>query len=296
MSARSGREHLTVGIAQWLPAAGAAAENVATACELIGDLAAQGADLVVLPEFWLCGFDRDSFVKDVRRCRQSLDGPVVGELRRSAHEHGLYLVAGTIPEQDGERCFNTAVMIGPGGELIARHRKAHLYGELEQTCFVPGNSLTIVEGTPFGPLGISVCFDGDFPETARAMREHGVRIVLEPAAYDDPAESWWDRLYPAHALANGQWWVLANQAGSHRSTSLFGRSCVIAPDGEVVAQAVRAAPGTTPPPATLIAAIPLRSVDGRSAQDSDILFTERRDGLEVRTYAAEPQPRERPSR
>lgn len=281
---RTERDHVVVGIAQWLSVAGEADENVRTACELIDDLAARGAELIVLPEFWLCGFDRDSFVQDVRRCTQPLDGPAIERLRRLARERGLYLVAGTIPEQDGERCFNTAVMIGPDGEIVARHRKAHLYGELEQACFVSGNSLTVIEGTPFGTLGLSVCFDGDFPETARAMRERGVRLVLQPAAYDDPAESWWDRLYPAHALTNGQWWVLANQAGSHRSTSLFGRSCVISPQGEVVAAAVRAAPGTSPAPATLIATIPLRSAAGSPAEDSDILFTERRSDLEVQTF------------
>ncbi len=298
MSVRSVRDHVTVGVAQWLAMPGEADENVRTACDLIDDLATDGAELIVLPEFWLCGFDRESFVEDVRRCAQPLDGPAVERLRRSARAHGLHLVAGTIPEQDGERCFNTAVMIGPDGELIARHRKAHLYGELEQQCFVPGNSLTVIEGTPFGTIGLSVCFDGDFPETARAMRERGVRLVLQPAAYDEPAESWWDRLYPAHALVNGQWWVLANQAGSHRSTSLFGRSCVIAPDGAVVAEAVRAAPGTTPAPATLIVPIPLQTVDGGPPQDGDILFTERRSDLKVRTYTAASQPRERerPSR
>ena len=71
-----------------------------------------------------------------------------------------------------------------------------------------------------GAVGLSVCFDGDHPAYARRLRDLGARIVIEPAAYETPAETWWDVLYPANALVNGQWWVMANQCGGE----LLGRT------------------------------------------------------------------------
>lgn len=280
------RRDATVGIAQWLAVPGAADQNLITAIRLIEELASGGADLIVLPEFWLCGLHPKTFVADVRACAQRLDGPLVERLRALARDRQIHLVAGTIPEADADRCFNTALLIGPDGEMIAGHRKAHLYGPLEQAAFVPGDCLTVVNGTPFGTIGLSICFDGDFPEVARAMRAHGARLIVQPAAYDDPAEAWWDRLYPAHALTNGQWWVLANQAGSHGSFSLFGRSRVISPQGDVIAEAARSAPGTTPPATTLIVPLPLRAQDAGDGADSDVLFTQRRSDLAVATVPA----------
>jgi predicted amidohydrolase len=94
--------------------------------------------------------------------------------------------------------------------------------------------------------------------------------VIEPAAYEFAAESWWDRLYPAHALANGQWWILVNQAGGDAETGCFGRSRVLSPTGEVVAEASRAPAGTVPDPELLVVDIPLGSEPAPG-----VLFTDR---------------------
>ncbi len=276
-------DRAVVGVAQWLAAAGDKAQNLETALGLIDELSAD-CDLIVLPEYWSCGYDPETFAEDVARCAEPLDGPLLGRLCRLARERGIHLVAGTVPERDGDLCFNTAALIDSGGAIVGRHRKAHMYGPLEQSSITPGDAITVFEGTPFGTIGLSICFDGDFPEVARTMRERGARLVVQPSAYDHPAERWWDLLYPAHALTNGQCWVLVNQAGSHRSMSLFGRSQVISPQGEVIAEAVRAAPGMTPPPDTLVVELPIgvdRDVD---LAESDILFTQRRLDLAVETF------------
>jgi predicted amidohydrolase len=86
-----------------------------------------------------------------------------------------------------------------------------------------------------GAVGVSTCFDGDHPAYARALHDGGARVVIAPCAYETATESWWDILYPANALANGQWWVMANQCGG----DLLGKSRVIAPDGSIVAQGSR---------------------------------------------------------
>ncbi len=93
-----------------------------------------------------------------------------------------------------------------------------------------------------GAVGLSTCFDGDHPAYARQLNRLGARVVVAPCAYEVAAESWWDVLYPANALVNGQWWVMANQCGDE----LLGKSRVIAPDGSVAAQADRVGQRDTP--------------------------------------------------
>jgi predicted amidohydrolase len=146
------------------------------------------------------------------------------------------LCAGTIPELAGSDVFNTAVLIDSDGELLTAHRKVHLYrAGGEDVAFRAGSSLDVVQTSRLGRVGVLVCFDGDFFESARTLALAGAELVILPAAYETAAERWWDLLYPAQALGNVQWWVMANQCGDNGSIEFLGRSRVIAPDGEVVA-------------------------------------------------------------
>src|SRR5215831_14331661 len=188
-------DRAVVGIAQWLPRPGDAAGNLAAALELVAELGRRRCDLIVLPELWPSGYSPQTLAGDVAAA-------------------GAWLAAGSAPERDGSDVYNTALLFGRDGELRAVHRKAHLYAPLgEDEVFSAGQRLTVCPTDDFGVLGLPVCFDGDFPETARALRLAGARVVVQASAYEVEAESWWDRLYPARALENGQWWVMSNQCG-----------------------------------------------------------------------------------
>ena len=234
------RERITVGVAQWLAAPGRPDENEATAARLIGELAGRGADLVVLPELWVCGYDVSSLAADAAAAAEPLSGPLVGRLGELARRHGIWLAAGSVPErpEPGARLFNTALLFGRDGELAAWHRKFRLYSPLgEDRVFAAGTGVTVCRTEELGVVGLAVCFDGDFPETARSLRAAGADLVLLPSAYETGAAKWWRTLYPAHALSNGQWWVMANQCGTNPGGELLGESQVISPEGEVVARA-----------------------------------------------------------
>jgi predicted amidohydrolase len=152
----------------------------------------------------------------------------------------VWLFAGSVPELAGGAVFNTAPVYGPDGELRAAHRKAHLYTALgEDLVFTAGDEVTVVDAGPLGQVGVSICFDGDHFGYSRALRSRGARVVVSMSAYEVAAERWWDLLHPAQALAHGQWWLMANQCGGTGPTALLGRSRVIAPDGDVVAEAPR---------------------------------------------------------
>src|SRR5262249_54385955 len=155
-------------------------------------LAASACDLIVLPELWPCGFSWDTLADDARAAAEPLDGPRGAALSTAAERAGAWLLAGTVPEQTANGVANTAVLSAPDGRLGATHRKVRLSTPLgEERAFAAGATLTVVEHPQLGPVGIATCFDGDFPEVARALRRAGARFVLHPAAYEVAAETWW---------------------------------------------------------------------------------------------------------
>jgi predicted amidohydrolase len=246
------RGSLLAACAQWLATPGDLARNLATATRLIGDASLAGADLVVLPELWVCGYDAGTLARDVAAAAEPVPGRRTVALGELARQAGLWLFAGTVPERAAGKIYNTALVFNREGALVARHRKAHLYRSTEHSVFTAGDSLTSFTDSELGHVGVLVCFDGDFPQSAQALAARGADLVILPAAYEWEARAYWDLFYPATALANGQWWVMVNQCGSTPSGTLLGDSKVISPAGQVVGRARRAEPGVTPEPELLL--------------------------------------------
>ncbi len=239
-------------MAQWLSAPGERKQNRSVAVGMIEAAAAQGVELLLLPELWSCGYDPETLAEDARRDAEPRDGPRAAFLAEAARRHRVFLV-GSVPELgDDGSVHDTALVFSPYGELAAWHRKAHLYRPGgEPRVFVPGDRLTTFDDPALGRVGLVVGFDGDFPEVARALALRGARLVLAPSACMVEAAAAWELLHPAFALANSQWWVQANQAGTHGASTLLGASRIIAPTGTVVAGAPEALPGR-PSPAELV--------------------------------------------
>jgi predicted amidohydrolase len=117
----------------------------------------------VLPELWLCGYRTATLGADTRAAAEPIDGPAQRHLA-AARTTGMVLCAGNFPELDGRQLFNTAVVYGPAGDLLLRHRKTCLYGS-EPAVFRPGDAITASDIAGIGRVGLCICFDGDFPET-----------------------------------------------------------------------------------------------------------------------------------
>lgn len=251
--AAGSRGSLLVACGQWLATPGDPDRNLATAGELTGEAADAGADIVVLPELWACGYEASTLAGDAARAAEPVPGPRASAISELARRHGLWIFAGTVPEQSDGKIYNTALVFGRDGALIARHRKAHLYPRTgEHNVFTAGDCLTSFVDRELGHVGVLVCFDGDFPQSAVTLAARGADLVMLPSAYEWEARTYWDLLYPAAALANGQWWVMVNQCGSTASGTLLGGSKVISPAGRVIGQARRAAPGDVPEPELLL--------------------------------------------
>jgi deaminated glutathione amidase len=230
-----------------LNSTGDKARNVETAERLVQAAAAEGAELVVLPEKWnLLG---DSAT--LREGAEPLDGPTISAARSWARELGIHLVAGSIAERsdDPQKSFNTSTLIGPDGELEARYRKIHMfdvdvggvaYRESEHE--EPGEEIVTaglggaLEGVT---LGMSVCYDLRFPELYRILAVRGARVITVPSAFTlETGKDHWDVLLRARAIENQAFVVAPNQIGEapphYRS---YGRSAILDPWGVVLAQA-----------------------------------------------------------
>ena len=141
---------------------------------LIAQAAQQKADLVVLGET-LTYYGTQ---KKMEECAETVPGPSTEYFGKLAKEHNLYIVAGLV-ERDGKTLYNTAALLGPDGKLVGRYRKVTLpRGEIEAG-ITPGHEYPVFD-TRFGKLGMMICYDGFFPEVARALTIHGAEVIAWP--------------------------------------------------------------------------------------------------------------------
>lgn len=214
--------------------------NVDTAAQKVTDCAAQGGDLVVLPEIFNAPYSNDYF----RAYAEPAGGPTWQALSRMAKQDGVWLVGGSIPEiDDAGKVYNTSFVFDGQGRQIARHRKMHLFdidvngGQRfkESDTFTPGDQVTVFD-TPWGKIGLCICFDFRFPELARLMVLQGAQVLVVPAAFNmTTGPLHWDLAFRMRAL-DQQCFVAGCSPARDRSASYvaYGHSLVCNPWGEIL--------------------------------------------------------------
>lgn len=222
-------------------AVGDVSANLRRAAELIKEAARQGADLACLPECFSTGLVHGGMAD----LAEPVPGPTSDALCQAAAAGGLWLVAG-MAEKAGGDVFNTALVISPDGELVARYHKCYLYMQ-EAEVFARGGRACVVD-MGFAKAGITICYDYVFPEYMRALVLRGTQLLIHPTAWVDTEDcrKWG---YPAaeayraqgmvRALENGVYFMSANHCGVYDSGGFLqgvGRSAIIAPWGEVLAE------------------------------------------------------------
>ncbi len=220
--------------------------NLSRARALIAEAAGREAQLVALPEHFVCYGPEDV----VAAAAQPLDGPLVTEFRELARQLGIFLLLGSLPEQagPGERPFNTSVLLGPEGRILATYRKMHLFelnlpdapAHRESSHTQPGSEVVTVAlpGTQL-VAGLAVCYDLRFPELFRAQVSRGANLLLVPAAFTlTTGRDHWEVLLRARAIENLAYVVAPAQWGEHaKGRRSYGRAMIIDPWGQILAQA-----------------------------------------------------------
>ena len=217
--------------------------NLEVAERLVRGAAAEGAELIVLPEKWTVLGPPEA----IRDCAEPLDGPTMTAAAGWARELGIHLVAGSFPEvvPDQDKLANTSVMFGPDGEQRALYRKIHLFdvevGDVEyreSTVEEPGDQIAIGEAGGV-MVGLTICYDLRFPELYRILTLRGARVITVPSAFTErTGRDHWEVLIRARAIEDQVFMIAAGQIGfalpHYRS---YGRSMIVDAWGVVMTQA-----------------------------------------------------------
>ena len=221
---------------------------------LIREAAAGGARLILTPE------GTNFLIQDRERRAAALEtqdrDEAVLKLRDLARDLGVWLLIGSAIVRSGhegdDRAANRSLLIDDGGEVVATYDKLHVFdvdlptGERwrESASVRPGED-AVVADTPWGRLGLSICYDIRFPQLYRALAKAGAAMIAVPAAFTVPTgEAHWETLLRARAIETGSYVLAPAQAGTHEDgRRTWGRSTVVAPWGEVIAKLDHDEPG-----------------------------------------------------
>ena len=216
------------------------ASNLTEAERLIAIAVEQGAKIVVLPEYFCMMGAKDIDKVAVRE--KAGDGPIQRFLSKMAKEHKIWLIGGTVPLASNypNKVRNSCLVYNDKGEQVARYDKIHLFGlDLgtehyhEENTIESGDQVVVVE-TPYGKIGLSVCYDLRFPELYRAMGE--VDIIVVPSAFTETTgKAHWESLIRARAIENLCYVIAPAQGGYHLSgRETHGNSMIVDPWGVVL--------------------------------------------------------------
>lgn len=211
------------------------AANLRRLDDICAQAAARQADVLVTPEMFTSGYGitRD----DVLRLAEGPGGPAEAAVAQIARRRAIAIAYG-YPERAADgRAYNAATLTGPDGVVRGRHRKVHLFGELDKELFIPSETTPLAFPFQQTRAGLLICYDVEFPEAVRQLAVDGARMVLVPTANMAGYEVVQQFLVRARACENGCGVAYANYCGADAMFEYGGLSVICGPSGEVLAQA-----------------------------------------------------------
>ncbi len=217
-------------------------ENIASARRLIAEAAQQGAELVLLPEYWPSIGKNDA--EKIAQAEEAGLGPIQDFMSAVAREHGIWLIGGTLSLKAPieNKVLNTTLVYDPQGKAVSRYDKIHLFSfasgkeAYDESAYICGGNDVVSFEAPFGRVGLTVCYDLRFPELFRAFGE--CALIVVPAAFTyTTGKVHWEILLRARAIENQCYILAAAQGGRHQTgRRTWGQTVLIDPWGEVKAE------------------------------------------------------------
>ena len=227
------------------------ARNLQIAASLVHEARARGATLCGLPEnFAFLGADRDhrlAIAESLDPADAGSPGPILQAMRAVARDSGVHLLLGGFPErgQRPDKIRNTAVLIDPAGQVVARYRKIHLFdvdlpggARFRESDAIEAGDEVVVAPFPWGGLGLSVCYDLRFPGLYSRLTAAGARVLAVPSAFTaETGKDHWHVLLRARAVENQAFVLAPAQFGHHGAgRRSYGHALVVDPWGTVIAE------------------------------------------------------------
>ena len=217
--------------------------NIKNAVDMIKTAAENKSDLVILPEMFNCPYQNEKFKEYGEEKNNS---KTLKAISKAAKDSNLYVIAGSIPESDGDNLYNTSFTFNRNGEIIGSHRKMHLFdidipekiSFKESDTLSAGNQITLIN-TELCKIGVAICYDIRFPELLRIMALEGAKLIVVPGAFNmttGPAH--WETLIRTRAIDNQIYVAAASPARNEElSYVAYGNSMVADPWGDVLVRA-----------------------------------------------------------
>jgi len=219
--------------------------NLSEAERLLVDARKNGAELIVLPENFAHMGIHDQDILDVAE-DISQPGQILDFLVSQAQQQQVWLLGGTIPlrAENPAKVYAASLLFNPSGEIVARYDKIHLFdvdlseerGAYQESAFTQAGKQIVVADSPFGRLGIAVCYDIRFPEMFRRMTRDGMDILLLPSAFTSiTGNAHWEVLNRSRAIENLCYVVASAQGGYHvNGRETHGDSMIVSPWGKII--------------------------------------------------------------
>jgi predicted amidohydrolase len=224
---------LTVATVQYSPKLGEPEDNLVKMSDFVSKIASQQkVDLIVFPELATSGNELGVKFTEVA---QRIPGPTVNLMSQRAAEFGVYIAFGMVSKEKVESIlFNSAVLVGPDGELIGSYNKMHLRGE-ERMAFREGFRLPVFETEGIGTVGLMLGYDLAFPEVARTLALEGAEIICTMTNWEGDEMDEYRSYIKSRAFENSVYMAAANRVGEDVTLNFGGESMIVGPRGKVYA-------------------------------------------------------------
>lgn len=209
---------MKVALGQFAAETGENKKNLDTIGQLMKQAAHQEADIILFPEFSLCGFDPDNLFPE------PVAGESVQQMRQWCEVLNIYSVFSMAERNADGNIYNSAILISNQGEIEGIYRKVHLYND-EKEVFTPGNSFKVFD-TALGRIGLMICFDIDFPEAMRTLMLNHADIVLCPTNHMEPYQDYMETYLKSRSMENEIPLALCNRTGVERDYTFYGGSAI----------------------------------------------------------------------